>query len=163
LPPQGSIAPRFFSNRTTRTARCSAGGTPRRPPSAGGSALDLFGLPSTARHLVERVEQPVGVTDEVEPRSGVVLETVADVQIEQLGRQKRGFVDAVHGVADGDDVSLVGDQLREADADGAQPFGAGRHVLRGAHAAGFPFCSTEHDHAESVGCILDCFTFGFTI
>ena len=87
----------------------------------------------------------------------MVLETVADVQVEQLGRQKRGFVDAVHGVADGDDVSLVGDQLREADADGAQPFRAGRHVLRGAHAAAFPFCSTEHDHAESVGCISASF------
>ena len=47
--------------------------------------LDLFGLPSTARHLVERVEQLVGATDEVESRSAVVLETIADVQIEQLG------------------------------------------------------------------------------
>ena len=110
-----------------------------------------------------KVTPSVGVTDEVEAGSGVVLETVADVQIEQLGGQQGGFVDARNGVADGDDVSLVGDQLREADADGAQPFRAGRHVLRGAHAAAFPFCSTEHDHAESVGCILDCFTFGFTI
>ena len=125
--------------------------------------LDLFGLPSTARHLVERVEQLVGATDEVESRSAVVLETVADVQVEQLGRQNGGFVDARNGVADGDDVSLVGDQLREADSHGAQPFRAGRHVLRGAHAAAFAFCSTEHDHWESVGCISDCFTFGFTI
>ena len=36
--------------------------------------LDLSGLASAARHLVEGVEQPVGVTDEVEAGSGVVLD-----------------------------------------------------------------------------------------
>ena len=34
----GLHSPSLFSNRTTRRARGSAGGTPRRPPSAGGSA-----------------------------------------------------------------------------------------------------------------------------
>ena len=55
-----------------------------------GAALHAVGL-----------EQPVGVADELQSGPVVVLQPVADVQIEQLGGQQRAAVDALHRPTDG--------------------------------------------------------------
>ena len=73
----------------------------------------------TVRHLVVGVEQPVGVADELQSGPVVVLQPVADVQVEQLGGQQRAAVDALHRPTDGRHVGRVGDQLFKADPDSA--------------------------------------------
>ena len=73
----------------------------------------------TVRHLVVGVEQPVGVADELQSGPVVVLQPVADVQVEQLGGQQRAAVDALHRPADGRRMGCVGDQLFKIDPDGA--------------------------------------------
>ena len=93
--------------------------------------VDDLGLPSGERHLVVRVEQPVGVEDVVQPFAPVVLEAFAHVQVEQLGGEPGRAVDAVDRVVDGLGVRGVGHEARERHADGAQlRFGArvGRHA-----------------------------------
>ena len=92
---------------------------------------DHLGLPSAERHLVVRVEQPVGVEEALQPFAAVVLEAVARVQTEQLGGEQGRAVDALDRVADGLGVRGVGHEACERHADGAQPrFGArvGRHA-----------------------------------
>ena len=80
---------------------------------------DGLGLGPAVRDLVVGVEQPVGVADVLQPGAGVVLQPVADVQVEQLGGEQRAAMDALHCVTDGRHMDCVGDQLFEADANGA--------------------------------------------
>ena len=78
--------------------------------------LDLF-LP--IRHLVVCVDQPVGVADELQSGSVMVLQPIADVQVEQLGGQQRAAMDALHRPSDGRRMCRVGGQPFTADPDGA--------------------------------------------
>ena len=91
---------------------------------------DHLGLPSAERHLVVRVEQPVGVEEALQPVAAVVLEAVARVQVEQLGGEPGRAVDAVDRVVDGLGVRGVGHEARERHADGAQPRLGGARVGR---------------------------------
>ena len=49
----------------------------------------------------------------------MMLQPVADVQIEQLGGQQRAAMDALHRPADGRRMGCVGDQLFKIDPDSA--------------------------------------------
>ena len=82
--------------------------------------FDHLWLSSAMGDLVVGVEQPVGVAHVLQAGAVVVLQSVADVEVQQLGGEQRAAVDALHGVLNGDRMRRVGNQFVKTDSDGAQ-------------------------------------------
>ena len=78
-----------------------------------------LGRHTTRRHLVVRVEQPVGCQDLVETDAAALFEASPHVQIEKLRRKDCGFVRTVDGVTDGSLVRLIWDEGLKVAGDGA--------------------------------------------